>query len=58
MSHSPDQSRTPMIAKIVSHAMNMQKMRPSVQPALNRLVTTSWRDVFEKKKRGEKLVLG
>lgn len=31
-----------MIAKIVSHTRNMHTIRPSVQPALRRLVTTNW----------------
>lgn len=31
-----------MIANMVSHTTNMHTMRPSVHPALNRLVTTSW----------------
>lgn len=39
---SPDHKRTPMIAKIVNHTINMHTMRPSVHPALSRLVTTSW----------------
>lgn len=37
----PDHSSTPMIAKIVSHTMNMHTIRPSVHPALRRLVTTN-----------------